>query len=41
MADIQEGENPRIIEFEPMPETTPAPAPSETPAAPKPEPVPA
>lgn len=41
MADIGE-ENPKIVEFEPFPETAPIETPSETPAAPvKPEPVPA
>ncbi len=39
MADIGE-ENPKIVEFEPIPETAPAPSPS-TPAPAPAEPVPA
>lgn len=39
MADIGE-ENPKIVEFEPIPETAPAPAPSAPAPAPA-EPVPA
>lgn len=42
MAEIGDA-NPKIVEFEPFPETAPVETPSETPtpAAPKPEPVPA
>jgi hypothetical protein len=41
MADIGE-QNPKIVEFEPIPETAPAPAPTPEPAtAPAKEPTPA